>query len=59
MEGSILSFSLLPAPSPLLSPFCTCHRELGLGYGFFMPRHLRGQNGGGGGGTLDFSPMDD
>ena len=61
MEGSILSFSLLPAPSPLLPPFCTCHQELGLGYGFLVPRLPRGQNvgGGGGGGTLDFKPMDD
>ena len=49
MEGSILSFSLLPAPSPLLLPFCTCHQELGLGYGFFVPRLPRGQNGEGGG----------
>ena len=49
MEGSILSFSLLPAPSPLLPPFCTCHQELGLGYGFLMPRLPRGQNVGGGG----------
>ena len=58
MEGSILSFSLLPSPSPLLPPFYTCHQELGLGYGFFMQRLPRGQNEGGGG-TLDFNPMDD
>ena len=37
MKGSILCFSLLPAPSPLPPPFCTCHQELGLGYGFLMP----------------------
>ena len=56
MEGSILSFSLLPAPSPLLPPFCTCHQELDLGYGFFVPRLPTGQNAGGGGVLLISNP---
>ena len=55
MEGSILCFSLLPLPpSP---PFCTCHQELGIAYGFLVPSLPGGR--GGRGGTLDFNDRDD
>ena len=51
MEGSILCFS--PPPPP----FCTCHQELGLWYGFLVPSLLEGR--GERGVTLDFNHMDD